>query len=511
MTKSNKTYLNLSRNTTIALSLAGVAILASCLLILQVNSLDRKYGRVEENIGYYTQELEAARQQLESTRIQYRELSDQNQNMLEKVAGAENSLQSAVQREADATERLKAIQDDITSEQGRLSQALLTIAESARLERENTQALTIKNDLETQVVNLEDDLKELEERQQELAAKTAQSETANDRLEGRLEERQRELDLLMPAVENLRAQERRVAQLRDDESRLENRITELTTEENDARNKLAALMVQIDAETQRLNGREQELTAAQIRFAELESELAELQERKVEMDVKVLDAEARFSELQSQAEIAQRALTRNQAQLSETTASVNLAQEQLSIAQAELTTLETLIESALEELADVNQRRAEFNGLQAEVARLQSRKSELDRDLPDLIARAELARSTFASTREDGEAELERIAGLKGRASSLEADIARLQERRDEFQERTDAARVAAEEARATLQELRSELGQLDALLQARNDDLSRRAGQISSQEEILNSLRIQIEAAEPSMTPNEDNPNANE
>lgn len=243
MTGSNKTYLKARRNTTLALSLAGVAIVASGFLILQVNSLDRKYGRVEENLGYYTGELQLAQQQLESTRVQSRDLSDQNQNLLEKIVGAENDLQSARQREADALARFETIQSELTSVQGSLSEAQLTIAEAARLERENTQALAIKSELETQVVNIEDNIKRLEERQRELEAQKVQSETANARLDGRRDELQRNVDALMPTVENLRAQERRVAQLRDDETRLEDRIDELTGKENISRNELVALTV----------------------------------------------------------------------------------------------------------------------------------------------------------------------------------------------------------------------------------------------------------------------------
>ena len=114
MTESNRTYRKSTRNTAIALVLGGAAILATGYLIVEVNSLDRKYGRIEENLGFYTSELQSKQRQLEQARERFRELSDRNQNLSEQVASAENSRESAEQRAADAQDRLEARQDELT-------------------------------------------------------------------------------------------------------------------------------------------------------------------------------------------------------------------------------------------------------------------------------------------------------------------------------------------------------------------------------------------------------------
>ena len=154
MTESNKTYRKSSRNTAVALALGGAAILGSGFLVVQVNSLDRRYGRIEENLVYYTGELQSARQQLARAREQFRELSDQNQNLSQEVASSESRRQSATQREADSRARLEASQTELTGLQDRLAEAQSTIAYAQRIEREAALVLQRRNSLETEAANL---------------------------------------------------------------------------------------------------------------------------------------------------------------------------------------------------------------------------------------------------------------------------------------------------------------------------------------------------------------------
>lgn len=107
-----------------------------------------------------------------------------------------------------------------------------------------------------------------------------------------------------------------------------------------------------------------------------------------------------------------------------------------------------------------------------------------------------VARSTLASARADVESELQRIAELSGRASSLETEIQRLQERRDAFEVATESSRAAAEEAQATLRILRAEQGDIDARVEARNTELSRLNERLSEGRDRLTELQEQIDAA---------------
>ena len=253
MTESNKTYRKSSRNTAVAVGLGGAAILASGFLVLQVNSLDQRYGRIEESIGYYTGELQSAQQQLALAREQYRELSDQNQNLTQEVASAESSRQSAAQRQADAQARLEASQAELTAVQYRLAEAQETIADAQRIERETAQALQRRNGLETELVDLEGEVQALGERQQALSAGVDQTQSAVDRLEERRGELQREADRLAPAVEDLRAQQRLVEQLQDEQDRLEQNRDDLNASIASARTELATSEERADAAEGRIS------------------------------------------------------------------------------------------------------------------------------------------------------------------------------------------------------------------------------------------------------------------
>jgi len=121
---------------------------------------------------------------------------------------------------------------------------------------------------------------------------------------------------------------------------------------------------------------------------------------------------------------------------------------------------------------------------------------ELEEALPTLEVNVKAARSTLRSTQADADAALERVAELTGRASSLETDIVRLQERRDASQIATETAKAATEEVQATLRNLRAEQGQIDARVQARNADLTRLNERLSEGQEQLADLQEKIDAA---------------
>ena len=196
MTESNKTYRKSSRNTAVALFLGGAAIIASGFLVMQVNSLDRRYGRIEENLTYYTEQLNSEQQRLEIAREQYRELSDRIQNLDQEVASAENNRQSAAQREADAVARLEQSQAELTAVQERLAEARRIIAEAERLDRETTAALERKADLDVEIADLEDDVEQLDARQRDLSTDVETERRALDTLEGRRSGLRAEVDRL---------------------------------------------------------------------------------------------------------------------------------------------------------------------------------------------------------------------------------------------------------------------------------------------------------------------------
>jgi chromosome segregation ATPase len=75
----------------------------------------------------------------------------------------------------------------------------------------------------------------------------------------------------------------------------------------------------------------------------------------------------------------------------------------------------------------------------------------------------------------------------------LEADISRLQERRDGLQIAAETDQAAAEEARATLQKARAELGQISARVDARSTDLTRLNDGLQAAEEQLSDERDRL------------------
>ncbi|MEO0718565.1 MAG: hypothetical protein AAFZ06_06785 [Pseudomonadota bacterium] len=378
--------------------------------------------------------------------------------------------------------------------QDRLAEAQETIAEARRLERDTTLALRRKTDLEAAATDVAGELRTLEARQQEMSAHLQQTETAMERLGNRRRDLQRDVDRLAPAVDDLRAQERRVEQLRIEQQRLERNEDSLNATLAEGSVALTRLQEETAAADARWLARQKELITVQAPHDALKPLVDELGARKADLDANVSDAEARLAALLNEADVTQKVLARIEARRAETVEALNAVQEQFLNRNTQLSSLQAQIASVQEALVELDQRRSELSRLQADIDRLEARRSALDGVLPDLEASVQEARSGLASARTDAEIELVRVAELAGQAARLEADIARLGERRDGLGIELQSAPAATEEVQATLQTARTELEKLDAWVDARNADLTRSEKSLVATNERIKRARARLE-----------------
>lgn len=70
MTSSNGTFRRTRRNTYLALGLAAVALATCGYLLVQINALDRDYGRIRNDLPHYQGQLSQALEQRDLVRQQ---------------------------------------------------------------------------------------------------------------------------------------------------------------------------------------------------------------------------------------------------------------------------------------------------------------------------------------------------------------------------------------------------------------------------------------------------------
>jgi chromosome segregation ATPase len=121
----------------------------------------------------------------------------------------------------------------------------------------------------------------------------------------------------------------------------------------------------------------------------------------------------------------------------------------------------------------------------------------LEAELPDLESGAQAARTIVATTQNEANSALARLAELQGQVASFQTERDRLKPRRDELALAIQSAEAAASAAEENLRELRAEQGQLNALVEALRTKRKTLSSQVADQEAELATMEDRIRVAQ--------------
>lgn len=486
LTSSNKNSRKPSGYKLTAGLLAGTAIASVLYLGYQIKGLDESYGRIAEDIGYYTQQVSDLRENQSALRSDLVVL--RNEKVASELRLAELEAQKTA-AEAAATRALEAangFDKTILSLKNRLDDAQNVIAQGNQMQRE--------------VSNLEGALIELERQQEALGNDISGLEIQKSYAAGEVEQLQDDLQSLTTSVSDLRNQRENLSRdvvgldaRRIEKASLSEQVRRLTVEAAD-------LEKRVDQARQGTQNGEGELERLSVRLSSSEVELGQVREQLGSAQGLLGSATAELDQRQSQLD----KLTRQATQASADSVAAKQEQARAETAVEQLRTesgsLKAELSSVTEEVAELTIVR---NRLSSEIQVGQARKEEisiLKNDLLELTAEREILLPTLKELRQG-------VATAKAELAQVEPDVqasrealAGLAAREGELLQRVNALEFDAKQAAINQTSAQQEHDQMEEMLgELKSENVaaklegSRLDGEISAKSTELQNLVAEI------------------
>lgn len=507
MTSSNETFRRSRVFSYLAGGLTALGLVGMGVLVFQVNDLNDRYGQIERDIGYFTDERERLRQSRDQLGQEISRVDIDLQAQREELRRAIQSRTEAVAAADTANAARDAAQTTLELLRQQESAAREVIATGER-ERERIRSLT------TQREEIDRLLAELDRRRVDLEQTVSGLQTERTTLGDFVEDLQAQRETETARVEALRAEivgldalRQEVEQLRSTEADLRQRIAtqqaatgSLESRVSDAQSRLEELQAQLTAETaardaaardrglvegelgtlraevdalSRTSGdfrREEALAAERLRLSEAARQVADEARNQTETTL----AEARQALEQVLRDQASALAGRDSAIAERAQIEGDIASGRVVLAQ---------IDSAQEQIGQLTGQR---EGLSIEVERLRETRASLAIEI-------DAANSDLQVLRE----RLVRLSERAGAAEAAEAETAarraRLQELIDQAEARATSSNDALAEAR---QALEAALSERDAAIRVRTqaeNDLATLGEELARRQSVL----AVVEAAE--------------
>lgn len=507
MTSSNETFRRSRVFSYLAGGLTALGLVGMGVLVFQVNDLNDRYGQIERDIGYFTDERERLRQSRDQLGQEISRVDIDLQAQREELRRAIQSRTEALVAADTANAARDAAQTTLELLRQQESAAREAIATGER-ERERIRSLT------TQREEIDRLLAELDRRrvdlEQTVSGLRTERTTLGDAVEDLLAQRETEtarVEALRAAIVGLEALRQEVELLRSTEADLRQRIAtqqaaagSLESRVSDAQSRLEELQAQLTAETAARDAAARERGLAEGQLGTLRAEVDALSRTSGDLrrEEELVAERLRLSEAARQA--ADEARNQTETTLAEARQALEqVLRDQASAlagrdsAIAERVQVEGDIASGRVVLAEIESAREQIGQLTGQREGLSSEVERLRENRASLAIEIDAANSDLQGLRE----RLVRLAERAGAAEAAEGEaasrLARLQELIDEAEARATSSNDALAEAR---QALEAALSERDAAIRVRTqaeNDLATLGEELARRQSVL----AVVEAAE--------------